>query len=122
MEFKSQKPIYRQIADFILEMVLSEQWKGGDRIQSVRELAAEVEVNPNTVARTFNFLNDRELIYNKRGVGYFLVEDALEKAYSLKKDTFVKEELPDLFKTMDLLKIDFNELKNLYQDNHHENK
>ena len=118
MEFKTQKPIYRQIADFILENVLSGTWKGGERIQSVREMAASVEVNPNTVMRSYTFLNEEGIIYNRRGIGYFLQEDAAEKAHQYKKALFVKEELPDFFEMMDLLKINFQELQSLYEKNY----
>ncbi|MEN0051563.1 MAG: GntR family transcriptional regulator [Bacteroidota bacterium] len=118
MEFKTQKPIYRQIADYVLENVLSGAWKGGERIQSVREMAASVEVNPNTVMRSYTFLNEEGIIYNRRGIGYFLNDDAAEKAHQYKKTLFVKEELPEFFKMMDLLKIDFQELQSLYENNY----
>lgn len=85
MNFKKPKAIYMQIADYICESILAAELKGGDRIQSVREMAAQVEVNPNTVARTFTYLQEKEIIFNKRGVGYFVAEDALEKTKVLKK-------------------------------------
>ena len=62
MKFKNQKSIYRQIADFILDSILEGQISPGERIQSVREMASEVQVNPNTVMRTYNFLSDKEII------------------------------------------------------------
>lgn len=118
MKFKNQKAIYRQIADHILENILAKQLKAGDRMQSVRELAKEVQVNPNTVVRTFNFLSDKEIIFNQRGIGYFLSENAFERTQALKKEAFVKEQLPELFKNMNLLGITFEELREFY---HHHN-
>ncbi|MEM6801821.1 MAG: GntR family transcriptional regulator [Bacteroidota bacterium] len=117
MEFNSQKAIYMQIVDFMLENILTEKLKEGDRIQSIRELAAELQVNPRTVIRTYNYLNDFEIIFNKRGLGYFIAEDALLKARDLRRTTFMNEYIPELFKNMRLLKIDFEELYKIYNQN-----
>ena len=125
MEFKNQKAIYRQIADHILENILAERLQAGDRIQSVRDLAEEVQVNPNTVVRSFNFLSGRDIIFNQRGIGYFVAEDALKKTRALKKAAFVKEQLPELFKMMQLLDINFDELHQFYHQfnaNNHEHQ
>ena len=111
MKFTKPKAIYMQIADYICENILALELKEGDRIQSVREMAAQVEVNPNTVARTFSYLQEKEIIYNKRGVGYFVAEDALTKTKALKKDAFIKQFLPEVFKMMELLGMSFDDLK-----------
>lgn len=113
MKFTKPKAIYMQIADYLIESILAAELKGGDRIPSVREMAAQVEVNPNTVARTFSYLQEKEIIYNKRGVGYFVAEDALEKTKVLKKEAFIKQFLPEVFKMMELLSISFEDLKTL---------
>lgn len=113
MNFKKPKAIYMQIADYLCESILAAELKGGDRIQSVREMAAQVEVNPNTVARTFTYLQEKEIIFNKRGVGYFVADDAFEKTKALKKEAFIKQFLPEVFKLMDLLGISFEDLKKL---------
>ena len=113
MKFTKPKAIYMQIADYLIESILAAELKGGDRIPSVREMAAQVEVNPNTVARTFSYLQEKEIIFNKRGVGYFVAEDALEKTKVLKKEAFIKQFLPEVFKMMELLGISFEDLKNL---------
>jgi GntR family transcriptional regulator len=115
MEFKEQKPIYRQIADYLLELILTETLSAGDRIQSVRELAKEVQVNPNTVMRTYSFLSEANIIYNQRGIGYFVAEQALDLSRNLKKVEFVKEKLPGLMKTIQLLGIGLDELEGLYK-------
>lgn len=116
LQFTNNNPIYIQIADYILEMVISEQWVSLERIPSVRELASEVEVNPNTVARTYAFLSDRGIIANKRGIGYFITPDAKTEAIRMKKSQFIKEELPNMFAKMDLLNIQFDEIIKLYDD------
>jgi len=115
MEFRKNQTIYLQIADFICENIIAEQWIKGDKIQSVREMAATIQVNPNTVMRTYSHLQDLGIIFNQRGIGYFIADDALKKTKTLKKESFIKEYLPEVFKTMDLLDMDFDDLQKLYK-------
>ena len=113
MKFTKPKAIYMQIADYISDNILEAKLKEGDRIPSVREMAAQVEVNPNTVARTYSYLQEKEVIFNKRGVGYFIAEDALEKTRTLKKDAFLKQYLPDFLKMMKLLDLKIEDIEGL---------
>ena len=117
MEFKKNHTIYLQIADYICENVLIGKLKEGERLESVREMAAQVQVNPNTVMRTFSYLQEKGIIFNKRGIGNFITENALDKIKEMKKEEFIKNYLPDLFKMMDLLSVDFNELEKIYKKN-----
>lgn len=116
MKFNQPKAIYMQIADFICERILAKELKAGDKVQSVREMAATVQVNPNTVTRTFNYLKTEGILNNKRGIGNFVTDDALEKVRHLKKTMFMKEYLPEVFKMMDLLDIKMEDLKKLYEE------
>ena len=116
MEFKDGKAIYMQIADYISENILKGEWKEGDRIASVREFAVDIEVNPNTVMRAYSYLQDEGIIYNKRGIGYFVGDDSMEKVMVLKKEDFIKKELPYFFKILDMLNIDFDSLKSMYDE------
>ncbi|MBR9921082.1 MAG: GntR family transcriptional regulator [Bacteroidetes bacterium] len=116
MDFKQPKAIYIQIADYLLDNILSGQIKPGDKISSVRELASEVQVNPNTVVRTFSFLQDKEIIYNQRGIGYFVTDDGLSKTRALRKERFFEQFLPDVFKSMDLLEISMDEVVVRYKN------
>ena len=115
MEFKKNQTIYLQIADFICENILTEKWPVQEKIASVRELAAMIEVNPNTVMRTYTYLQDQGIIYNKRGIGFFVATDAPANIQNIEKDNFLKTELPEIFKKMELLKMNFSELESLYQ-------
>jgi DNA-binding transcriptional regulator YhcF (GntR family) len=121
MEFNDNKAIYLQISDLFLDEILMRKWNDGDRIPSVRELAVNIEVNPNTVMRTYSYLQDIGIIYNKRGIGYFLSDDAYKATLKLRKQEFIKDELPQIFKTIHLLDIEFKDLENLYK-NYLENK
>ena len=113
MDFKETKAIYQQIADYVCEQILLQRWKEGERILSVRELGVALEVNPNTVLRAYDFLQSKEIILNKRGVGYFAANDAITQMKGYKKQQFIETELPELVKTMKLLQIDFEELERL---------
>ncbi|WP_299825917.1 GntR family transcriptional regulator [uncultured Pontibacter sp.] len=111
MEFKENQAIYLQIANRFFENILRKDWAAGDKIPSIRDMAVEFEVNPNTTMRTFNYLQDKGVIYNKRGVGYFLADDGFEKTIVLKKEQFLEEELPAFLKTMKLLGLSLEDLK-----------
>ena len=126
MEFKDTQSIYLQIADLFCENILLKKWKPGDRIPSVREIAVNIEVNPNTVVRTFNYLQDKGIIFNKRGIGYFVSEDGFQKTKALRKEEFVNQELPGIFKEMELLNLSLDDVNTYYKKHlergSHENK
>lgn len=115
MEFRDKQAIYLQIAEYVCEQILLGKWALGEKIISIRELAILIEVNPNTVQRAYDFLQQREIITNKRGIGYFTEADALERIISFRREQFVQNELPFLFRNMYLLKMDFKEVKLLYE-------
>ena len=110
MDFKSTQTIYRQIENWVYEQILSGAWKPGERAKSVRELAVAFEVNPNTVMRSYQRLQNQEIITNKRGIGYFVNEDAPEKIHAIRKRAFMEEEVPEFLKNMRLLGITMEEI------------
>lgn len=111
MQFRDSIAIYLQIADYICEKILLREWKPETRIPAVRELAMQLEVNPNTVMRTYEFLQSQNIIYNQRGIGYFVGPDALKNAIQYRKTEFMDKELPALFRNLYLLGMDTEELK-----------
>jgi len=124
MEFKETQAIYLQISDYVCEQILLGRWKEGDRLLSVRELGGTLEVNPNTVMRTYDLLQGRDIIFNKRGVGYFVSDDARRKILKYRKTEFLGQDLPPVFKNMNLLGMTFKEIENEYTkyQKNHENK
>ena len=110
MEFSEPKGIYLQIADRMRERILRGEWKTGERIPSVRELAIELGVNPNTVTKSYQKLLDRELISNQRGRGYFVSENAAERARQEMREEFMRDELPRIVAAMRLLGIGMEEI------------
>ena len=115
MNFKESRPIYLQIAERIMDEILQNVYEESDRIPSVREYAAEVEVNANTVARSFDYLQTWEIIFNKRGIGYFVANGAKDTIRTLRKKEFVEESLPELFRKMALLDISIDDVNTLYK-------
>lgn len=110
MEFNQNKAIYLQIRDTICERILSGDLKPEDRIPSVREYGASIGVNPNTVMRTYEKLTMEGVIYNKRGIGYFITAKAREIVLENSRKEFLETELPVVIRKMELLGLNPKEL------------
>lgn len=115
MNFKETKAIYLQIAERICDEILLGQYQEGERIPSVREYATIVEVNANTVMRSFDYLQSQDIIYNKRGIGYFVSAGATKLILSLRRDIFLKEDLNYFFKQLSTLGISLDEVAEMYR-------
>ncbi len=116
MEFRENEAIYLQIAAYVGDHILLEKWGADEKIPSVRELAGDLQVNPNTVMRAYEFLQGKEVIINKRGIGLFVAPDAKEKLKDYKKERFLGQELPEFFKNIHLLEISMEEIKQRYEN------
>jgi len=116
INFDSHLAIYIQIADFMAEQILSRKWAESERIPSVREVAALVQVNPNTVMRSFSLLQEQNIIFNKRGVGYFVSDHAIALVNQARKITFLEEKLPKIFYEASLLGFSPEELNTAYHN------
>ncbi|MGY0041533.1 GntR family transcriptional regulator [Pedobacter sp. NJ-S-72] len=113
MEFRENEAIYLQIAGFVGDNILVEKWV--EKIPSVRELAVDLQVNPNTVMRAYEFLQVKEVIVNKRGIGLFVTPEAKEKLKDYRKERFLGQELPEFFRNISLLEISIEEIKQRYE-------
>jgi len=114
MTFSNDKAIYLQIADRLCDEILSEVYKDDDRIPSVREYAVLLEVNTNTAVKAYDELARANIIYNKRGLGYFVTKGAKKQILKERKKTFMKEHLPELFRQMQLLDISIDDVAEAY--------
>ena len=103
MEFDGNKPIYLQIVDVICDNILDGTLKPDGRILSVREYGAQLGVNPNTIMRSYEKLTTDEIIYNKRGLGYFISPDARDKVLAIRRAQFLEEAVPKIRRQMPLL-------------------
>jgi GntR family transcriptional regulator len=115
MEFRENQAIYLQIAEYVCEQILLKKWNLGEKILSIRDLAILMQVTPNTVQRAYDFLQQREIITNKRGIGYFTEADALKRILSFRREQFIANELPVFFRNIYLLNMDFKEMKPLFE-------
>ncbi|HRG67231.1 MAG: GntR family transcriptional regulator [Saprospiraceae bacterium] len=116
MEFKKSLSIFEQIGMSVQENIINQDWQEGERIPSVRDYATSIQVNPNTVMRTYTLLQDQGILENRRGIGFFVALGAKQKTVQHRKDQFAEEFLPELFKNMDQLEINWDEMKNYYQN------
>lgn len=116
MNFKDNKAIYLQIADRIGDQILSGALTAEGKVPSVRELAAEIEVNANTVARTYEYLQQCGVIFTKRGLGYFVCPDAKEKIIAMRREQLMQGEMDYFFGQLKAVGITPTELQEKYQD------
>ena len=110
MIFSNDKAIYIQIADRLCDEILAGTYQDDERIPSVREYAVLLQVNTNTAVKAYDELARSEIIYNKRGLGYFVTKGAKKKVLRERKKVFMKEKLPEMFRHMQLLGIDISEI------------
>lgn len=108
--------LFLQIANTLKSRIVAGVYQPDERVPSVRDIAVEMQVNPNTAMRAIERLQMDNLIYNKRGMGYFVSPDAPARIQKDKKDVFTSQTLPAVFKEMDLLQIPFEELQDYYQE------
>ena len=114
MTFSNDKAIYVQMADRLCDEILSGKYQDDDRIPSVREYSVLLEVNTNTAVKAYDELARENIIYNKRGLGYFVTPGAKKQILKERKKEFMKERLPELFRQMQLLGITLEDVKNEY--------
>lgn len=115
MDFNANKAIYLQIVEHICERIILGTWGADEKVPSVRDMAIQLEVNPNTVMRTYDLLQQKEILYNKRGIGFFVSVDALTQIKAYRKAIFVQEDLPQFFKNIYLLDFTLEDLTARYQ-------
>lgn len=125
INFKPSKGIFQQIADNICRQILEGKLPPGERIPSVRDLAEMYEVNRNTLLRTYAILENEGIAINKRGIGYFVADDAVELIHAYQRKEFFTEDLPEFYQKVKLLKLtenDLSDLLKLIKENTHEKK
>jgi DNA-binding transcriptional regulator YhcF (GntR family) len=108
--FNFDKPIYRQIIDLMGENILRGEWPEEERIPAVREFAVQLQVNPNTVMRAYEYLQSKEIIESRRGIGYFVAPGAVERIRRDERDLFMMIRVPEIMGRMDMLGITPEEL------------
>lgn len=114
MNFNGNRAIYLQIAENLTDRIAIGELKPGCRLPSVRDLSVSYEVNVNTVMRSVDYLQLQEVVYNKRGIGYFVSDDAVEKVIKIKRRNFMTNEIGYFFKELSIIGVTPTELSELY--------
>ena len=116
MKFRDSQSIYLQIAERICDEILANKFPPGERIPSIREYAAMVEVNANTVVRSYEWLQQHEIIFNKRGIGYYVSPDGKNRIREMRHVRFFEDELPLFFNRLYTLGISIDEIDRRYNE------
>lgn len=116
MDFKTNKPIYQQIIDYCFNKILAQEWIEESKVPSVRELAMELSVNTHTVLKAYEYLQAEEIIYAKRGLGFFLAINAKEQVNIARREEFYNTTLNEVFHEMERLQISIEDIINHYNN------
>jgi DNA-binding transcriptional regulator YhcF (GntR family) len=116
MIFRDNLSIYLQIAERICDEILENKFPPGERIPSIREYAALVEVNANTVVRSYEWLQQQEIIFNKRGIGYYVSPEGKHRIKDIRRKRFFSDELPIFFNRLSTLDISVAEIDAQYAE------
>ena len=109
-EWNDSQPIYRQLRDRVVAMILDEVLKEGDALPSVRNVAAEYRVNPLTVLKGYQQLVEEELVEKRRGLGLFVREGARKLLLAGERERFLNEEWPRIHETIERLGLNAEDL------------
>lgn len=110
MTFNNDKAIYIQMADRLCDDILAGTYSDDDRVPSVREYAVSLEVNTNTAVKAYDQLARDGIIYNRRGLGYFVTPGARDSIMQARRNAFLDTTLPSLFRDMRLLGIGIDDI------------
>lgn len=106
LEWNDGQPIYRQLRDRVVEMILDRVLKEGDPLPSVRNVAAEYRVNPLTILKAYQQLVDEDLVEKKRGLGMFVKAGARNLLMQAERQKFLAEQWPRVYATIQRLGLD----------------
>lgn len=116
MNFKESKSIYLQIAERLCDEILQGKYTEEERMPSVREYAALMEVTVNTALRSFDYLQSQDIIYNKRGLGYFVTQGARNNILESRRKAFLNEEVYEFIHQLHTLNIPIGRIVEIYND------
>ncbi|MGY3264751.1 MULTISPECIES: GntR family transcriptional regulator [unclassified Lysobacter] len=110
IQWSDGAPIYRQLKERVIAMMLDGLLKPGDPLPSVRQVAAEYQLNPITVSRAYQELADESLVEKRRGLGMYVTEEAARKLLVNERDRFLREEWPLVMERIARLGLKLDEL------------
>lgn len=109
-QWKTDQPIYVQLKDQVLTMILDDDLQEGDALPSVRKVAVEYQINPITASKAYAELVDEGIVEKRRGLGMFVVEGAKQSLLKAEQTKFLNEEWPEIVKRISLLGLNINDL------------
>ena len=116
MIFSDNIPIFVQIAERLSDEILAGNYAEGERVPSVREYSVLLEVNVNTTVKAYDLLSSRGIIYNRRGLGYFVSPNAREIILQARREEFMQDVLPDFLRRMHQLDVSIETVEAAYRD------
>ena len=125
MDFSENKNIFLQIRDWLADQIMQDKILPGEKVPSVRELAVDLEVNRNTVMRSYSLMEEEGILENKRGIGFFVATGAKRSLLKIQKQAFFAQDLPELLHKVKVLQLNSEDLALLIQSiqsNDHENQ
>ncbi|NVE00220.1 MULTISPECIES: GntR family transcriptional regulator [unclassified Massilia] len=103
-------PIYRQLKERVVGMMLDGLLKPGDALPSVRQIAADYQLNPITVSRAYQELVDETLVEKRRGLGMYVSDGAIDKLLASERERFLREEWPAMMERIRRLGLNLEQL------------
>ena len=116
MGIKESRPVYLQLAAKLMDDVVSGRIAPDERVPSVREFAADNQVNVNTAIRAYDYLATRAIIYTRRGMGYFACADGAQRVASLRRDEFMHNDMDIFFRQLHSFGMTPDQLALLYAE------
>lgn len=110
VNWSDDSPIYRQLKARVLDMMLDGRLKAGDALPSVRQVAAEYQLNPITVSRAYQELAEENLVEKRRGLGMFVTDGAQQELLASERKRFLREEWPRILERIRRLGLELDEL------------
>lgn len=110
IQWSDGAPIYRQLKERVIAMMLDGVLKPGDALPSVRQVAAEYQLNPITVSRAYQELADEALVEKRRGLGMYVTEEASKKLLASERERFLTEEWPLVLERIQRLGLSMDDL------------
>jgi GntR family transcriptional regulator len=116
VEWNDKQPIYRQLRDLVVERIMDGTFPEGEAVPSVRQVAADYNINHLTVAKAYQELVDGELLEKRRGLGMFVLPGARTSLSSNEQEKFLQDELPAFADRVHMLGLDMKHVANLLQE------
>ena len=110
INWNNKEPIYLQLRDRLVELIMDGVLLEGDALPSVRQISSEQRINPITVSKAFQILVDEELVEKKRGLGMYVLSGAKEKLSTDEKRKFLEQEWPQIAERIERLGLEVDEL------------